>query len=485
MATESTWRTVAIDARARALEKRWRKLCALYLPNADPDSVWNYHRVSGDGREVGWKLHVSATILNAPKILQRIAPLLAECGVQFKAARSLTEVSTLNSGVLHTYSQVGKVITVYPRNDDEAVYLAQRLHKLTRRFKAPSVPFDLRFGETSNVYYRYGAFKKIELEQPDGRRTLGMMSPSGELVPDVRENPKPDWVRDPFESYRPITQKRKTETKEARSFHVLGALVQRGKGGVYQAIDIESNPPRLCLLKEGRRHGEVSWDGRDGAWRVRNEERVLTRLLDRGINVPKVYSRFELQDNFYLVMEFVDGESLHDLLLRQRRRLPLGRVLSFGVQIASFLAQMHRAGWAWRDCKPRNLIVTRQATLTPIDFEGASPIRTPDNVLWGTRGFVPLRSRERASETGVTEDLFALGSTLYLLITGRFYDPEQPILITKLRRNIPLELCGLVESLLSDTPQKRPSAQASQRQLNSILLKRSEPQQRLASVKAA
>ncbi len=482
---DSVWRTIASDARARALERSWRKLCALYLPHAPPDSIWTYRRASTRGLpEAGWKLHVSATILNAPKVLKRVAPFLVGRGVQFKAARSLSEVAKLNSGLLHTYSQVGKVITVYPRSDNEAVYLAQRLHKLTCRYQAPSIPFDLRLSGTSNVYYRYGAFKKIEIEQ-DGRRTLGLPSPSGELVPDVRENPKPDWVRDPFADSRRASAGRKTTSQTGESFHVLRALVQRGKGGVYQAVDLDSNPPRMCLLKEGRQHGELTWDGRDGAWRVRNEERVLRSLLNCGINVPRVYSRFELEGNFYLVMEFVDGESLHNLLLRQTRRLPMSRVLSFGVQIAEFLAKVHRAGWAWRDCKPKNLIVTGRGTLMPIDFEGASPIRNPDPVRWGTRGFIPVESGNGTVQTGVTDDLFALGSILYLLITGRVFDPEQPTSIKKLRRNVPPELHRLVEFLLADEPRERPTTQSACAQLTSIFLKMSTDPLRLTAVKAA
>lgn len=254
---------------------------------------------------------------------------------------------------------------------------------------------------------------------------------------------------------------------------------------MYQAIDIESNPPRMCLLKEGRKHGEVSWDGRDGAWRVRHEERVLSQLLDCGINVPRVYSRFLMEDNFYLVMEFVDGESLHDLLVRQNRRLPFARVAALGAEVAAFLAQMHRAGWAWRDCKPKNLIVTGSGSLVPIDFEGASRIAEPDKVLWGTRGFIPLHSREGVVETGVTEDLFALGSILYLLITGRYHNPEEPASISKLRRNVPPELRRLVELLLADEPQNRPAAHHVMAKLNSISRKYSEGPQSLPLRKAA
>lgn len=484
VAQPSDWRAVEMRPRARMLEKRWQELCALYLPIADHNSIWNYHHCRNDWPDYGWKLHVSATILNAARILQRVAPLLAQRGVQFKAARSLADVAMLNSGLSHTYSQVGKIITVYPRNDREAVYLAARLHELTRGFGGPTVPFDLRFCRNSNIYYRYGAFKQTKIKLSDGRRVLAITSPGGDLVPDDRQKPRPDWVTDPLALSRPRSRRRRLPKKRSPSFHVLGALVQRGKGGVYQAIDIESNPPRLCLLKEGRKHGEVSWDGRDGVWRVRNEEHVLSFLRSRGLNVPKVYSRFQLQDNFYLVMEFIDGESLNDLLLRQTRRLPLKRILTLALQIATFLAQMHDAGWAWRDCKPKNLIITSAGAVVPIDFEGASPIKKPDQAMWGTRAFMSPESRQGAALNGARDDLFALGSILYLLITGRVFDPEAPTPIPKLRKTVPSELRRCAESLLNETARQKVSAKSIREELSSILQKYSDLPQRLQNAKA-
>lgn len=467
------------------LQESWNALCTEYLPITDGDSIWRYSRTGAEGDlEQGWKLHVSATILNAPQILDRIAPLLTASGVQFKAARSLDDVLCLNSGLLDSYSQVGKIITVYPRNDDEAVHLARRLHQLTYRFRAPLVPFDLRFRDLSNVYYRYGAFKRIELEV-NGRRIQAVISASGEPVPDLRERPKPDWASDPFQSKRPAGKSQEPQARTSNSFRVVRALVQRGKGGVYQAIDVQSNPPRLCLLKEGRRRGELNWDGRDGAWRVRNEERVLARLSGLGVRVPRIYSRFEREGNFYLVMEFIDGESLHTLLLKQKKRLPIRRVLFFGLQIAMFLAQMHRAGWAWRDCKPQNVIIKSDGTLMPIDFEGAEQINRPDPLLWGTPGFVAPAPTQWPSASGLNHDRYALGSVLYLLITGRMFEDQQPIPIAKLRRNVPFELQRLVQSLLDVEPRNRPTAQSASLRLTTILRRLSERRPKLAETQAA
>ena len=450
------------------LQRRWNDLCAEYLPVIDNDSIWRYSRTSAEGDlEQGWKLHVSATIFNAPHILDRIAPVLVECGVQFKAARSLDDVLSLNSGLLKAYSQVGKIITVYPRNDDETIRLAECLHNLTYRFRGPLVPFDLRFRVTSNVYYRYGAFTKMELEQ-NGMHVQCVMTPRGELVPDLRENPKPDWVADPFRANCRDLKLREQKSPISSSYRVMRALVQRGKGGVYQAIDFQSTPPRLCLLKEGRRHGELNWDGRDGAWRVRHEQRVLSRLSRCGIKVPRVYARFEMDGNFYLAMEYISGESLYNFLQRQKRRLPMRKVLSFGIDIATLLAQMHGAGWAWRDCKPSNLIVSGNGHLVPVDFEGAERTCRPDLSLWGTPGFMPRASRAKTA-SGLTDDLYALGSLLFLLISGQMFDDTRPTPIGSLRRNVPVELRLVVESLLVAKPERRPRAARVQLELTSIL----------------
>ena len=80
------------------------------------------------------------------------------------------------------------------------------------------------------------------------------------------------------------------------------------------------------------------------------------------------------------------------------------------------------------------------------------------------------------------DDLYALGSMLFLLLTGQVFDPEQPLTIQKLRRNVPRKLCRLVASLLANKPEKRPAADAVRSTLISIL--RNLNRQRTARVHA-
>ena len=106
-------------------------------------------------------------------------------------------------------------------------------------------------------------------------------------------------------------------------------------------------------------------------------------------------------------------------------------------------------------------------------------------MLWGTPRFIPAKSFYQAARNGVTDDLYSLGSVLYLLITGRLLDGASPVAIEKLRRKVPPELRDLVSSLLADNPRKRPSAQSTKSRLTAILLKHSPGRMPLADVKAA
>jgi len=457
-----------IDARVRVAERRWEYLCATYLPLAVEDSIWRHHRpANAKDPDCGWKLHISATVLNAVSILKRIAPVLVREHVQFKAARSLAEIYRLNSGLHYNYTQIGKVITIYPCDENQAILLATQLHLLTLRFKGPSVPFDLRFAPGSNVYYRFGAFRRLHLEQANGRRIAALNAPTGELVPDSREEAKPAWVNDPFEVN--TTARRKRRGVPEVPFRVVRALVQRGKGGVYEAIDLRTNPPQRCLLKEGRRNGEVAWDGQDGASRVRNEGCVLSALSACGAEVPEVYGAFELGGNYYLAMKYIDGQTLHNYLIALQRRLPLTRVLDYGIQLATFLSAIHRNGWVWRDCKPKNILISRSGKLSPIDFEGACPIDELPALRWGTRGFISPYAPGDLDNPGLDDDLYGLGAILYLLITGRVFDAAKPISIPQLRPDMPAELVEIISPLLRAVSGKRPEAKTIATRLKTIL----------------
>jgi hypothetical protein len=441
----------------RSLSDDWKRLADRYLPLASENSIWRYSRPhSPEDQEQGWKLHIAATVLSANTILERVAPLLSDERYLFKAAASLQELARLNAGLYYGFSQVGKFITVYPKSSEDAVHLAARLHEVTRGLPAPAVPYDRPYGEGSPIYYRYGAFGSLEIENPDGTRTSAIRNDKNEIVPDRREPGAavPEWETDPFrESVQSGAYRLEPTIKP------FEALSQRGKGGVYRALDLSVTPARLCILKEGRHHGETDWEGRDGYWRVEHEERVLKCLRGAGLDVPQVHRSFRTPDHYYLVMEFVEGQSLQSLLAGRRRKMPIAQALEFGARLGEIVHRIHSVGWVWRDCKPMNVVAASDGQLRPLDFEGACRVEEPDTMPWGTPGYIsPEADKDAGRGSRVAEDLYALGATLHHILSGRIPDGKPPQPIGKVRRRVPSAIREVIAALLDPEPNSRPDA---------------------------
>jgi hypothetical protein len=438
------------SAAAKKASNRWFSLCDTYLPLTSESTFWRFNRQGRPGEPTqGWKLHISATVLQACDLFEKAAPFLVSRGVRFKAPGSLRDLIDINSGLTYGYWQVGKFITVYPSTEREAVSLARELHELTAEFIPVAVPFDERYAPRSSVFYRYGAFTEINITNENGMKLPALKNPDGDLVYDDRCRAVPYWLSDPFQSNKkPIENSGKTpETPLTTTYKVLSAITQRGKGGTYLAADFSTDQPRACIIKEGRRHGETFWNGQDGYDLVRYEQRVLGSLRNIYDGVPRVFSSFESDGNFYLVMEYVGVRSLHDLIKFRRRRLPVKQILAYAQEIVGILGKIHEAGWVWNDCKPANLIVTASGLLRPIDFENAVPINETAPFNWKSLEFSMPEKNLYSSETN---DLYSFAAVIYLLLTGRPYDRRRPVTVEKLRRNVPGQMKEIINDLLGN-----------------------------------
>lgn len=448
---------------AESAESEWAKVADQFLPLRDSDSPWRHNRswLAGDA-ERGWKLHVSATVLSAVRVLRRIGPFLRDQGVAYKGPATLRELAGINCGLLFGYEQVGKCITVYPRSDAEALLLGHRLHALVGRIAGPEVPFETTLYAGSRVSYRYGSFVKLELDR-DGAKIYAMRSPEGTLIPDVRgaQATLPSWARCPF----PPRHKRRTALTPLNTrFLTYEALTQRGKGGVYRALDLEPVPARLCILKEGRRHGETSWDGKDGASRTRHEAGVLRRLRQAGVRVPAVYDLFSVSDNAYLAIENIDGHTLQDALADGPPELD--EVIRYSIGMAEVLDTIHDAGWVWRDCKPANFVLEGERIrpeIRPIDFEGSCLTGEPQDAEWASPGY--LAPEGMSGPAAPSGDIYALGASIHQLLTGSLVNPTPLPLLADASPGVPTGLRRLVDSMLDSEPGRRPSALKVRREL--------------------
>lgn len=381
------------------------------------EGAWTYsQRPPADYPKQGWKLHVSATIFTATEVLRRVLDFLLQVDVVFKVARNLDVLIQINSGL--DFSQVGKFMTIYCRDENQALSLAQKLRGLTQGLEGPEVPFDRRYAGI--VYYRFGAFV-------GSRDAAGSVADRKGALHDDRRLPNravPAWLSDPFGGVD-SSARLFSRGPIGRDYIVFRALSQRGKGGVYETLDLRATPARLSILKEGRRHGETYWDGSDGAERMKREVLVLRDLGHAGVPVPRVDRFFSQAGHRYVVMERLRGRPL---LARGRARVvrPSWRRSQRIVDAVSMLlARIHTAGWVWRDCKPDNLLWDA-GELRPVDFEGACRQSDTAALPWGAPQYTPTgiyNSFTRPS--GTAEDDFALAVIAYQFGTGEL-PPKSP-----------------------------------------------------------
>lgn len=127
----------------------------------------------------------------------------------------------------------------------------------------------------------------------------------------------------------------------------------------------------------------------------------------------------------FLVMEFLAGYSVEEVWERQRHRMPTPLVMAIGRELADVLRAAHAAGIIHRDIKPANLFITHDGRLKVLDF-GIARVRhaatqlTDTGLVLGTPAFMaPEQAAGRTSQIDERTDVWAVGATLFTLLTGR------------------------------------------------------------------
>jgi hypothetical protein len=418
------------------LEQSWISLCSAVAPHSD--GRWRYSRPpnSDDPRQC-WKLHVSATILTAANVLEAVAPIVAHSDVLLKTVESIGFLRELNSGLAGDYSQIGKCITVYPRDDDQARELAETLKHATIGFAHPAVPFDLHVGGA--VYTRFGVGLSASVLE---ERFITL--PNGDTCKDVRAPgaATPKGMTPPFATAPPAMHK----LPDLAAFE---SLSQRGRGGVYRALDFAHENP-LCVFKWGRRNSEVDWIGRDGADAVLHEARVLRLFAAIGLAVPKTRRVSRDGGSVYLIMDEIVGRTLSEALVEES--LAWDQRLNIVLQLAQFLDGMHANGWAWRDCKPSNMLLTESGQLVAADFEGAAPIGQGDALPYGTRGYVlPIHLTYQGCSDLVAQDHAAFALSMVQVLDSALMRSTSPLDLATSQIMSSTEMSEIVHTLRNGT----------------------------------
>jgi serine/threonine protein kinase len=409
----------------------------------------------------GWKIHVSAAAVEARSLCETVVNLLVEHRAHFKLPAAVEGIVYINSGLLNKI-QLGKIITVYPRNNQEAKLLATELDRVWPLSAGPAIVTDLAVRARGAIFLRYGAFGGGEvISDSIGRHAFALRRPDGSLTGDHRDSEglQPEWAPDP-----PVKCVAAREDREAmvavqgRSYLPLTLLHDGPRGTVTLGLDAENG--KSVVIKTAHRGACGDLCGLDASDRLKNEYAVLCQLARDGL-APQARGIFA-DHPMMLVMEDLEGTSLEKLGNQER--------IASLVPLAEALARLHATGVVHRDIKLSNALIS-EGSLRLIDFELATKVgEHPAIADCGTRAYVPPEGSAVLAHPA--SDVYALGVCIVHTLLG--HDPA--LLPLKSGRLIGfLHLLGLhayavtTRRLLDPDWKRRPSAVEVTAELKSLV----------------
>lgn len=258
-------------------------------------------------------------------------------------------------------------------------------------------------------------------------------------------------------------------------YRILEQIGQGGMGRVFKVVHQTMN--RTVALKLLAMHLVQTPKARK---LFHNEVQNAAKLHHP--NIVTAYDANQIGDRHFLVMEYVDGPNL-DQLVREKGPLPVELACEIIRQAAIGAQYAHEMGMVHRDIKPANLLVQRHAkddglTVKILDFglvrlhdpdqaiPGAEPVK--ERTVMGTPDFLSPQQAQGIHDVDSRSDIYSLGCTFYYLLVGRVPFPggtsleklnrhqnEDPVLVENYRPDIPETVADIVRRAMAKEPEKR------------------------------
>ena len=245
-------------------------------------------------------------------------------------------------------------------------------------------------------------------------------------------------------------------------YRILSQLGKGGFGAIYKAEDAQLGN-RLLAVKEMSQSGLSPQEIIEATENFKREALLLASLTHP--NLPSIYDYFSEAGRWYLVMDFIEGETLEEHLNKEPEgRLSVEETQRIGIQLCMVLDYLHgrQPPIIFRDLKPTNIMMTPDSHLYLIDFGIArhfKPGQAKDTIAFGSPGYAAPEQYGKA-QTTARSDIYSLGATLHNLLTG--IDPSlSPFQFAPLQqqgRPIPPGLESLIMQMLEMNEGKRPES---------------------------
>jgi serine/threonine-protein kinase len=211
-----------------------------------------------------------------------------------------------------------------------------------------------------------------------------------------------------------------TEMKQnIPGYKLLDRLGSGGQGNIYKAVQVSMNRHvAVKVIPPDRQEVELG--------RFMREARVLARL--RHENIVQAIDHGEANGYRYLVMEYIEGKTVLQLI-EEDGALGLDRALDIALQLCGAVEHAAELSVMHRDIKPANIVITKEGRAILVDFGLARPEKTNMSFTMvgtsiGTPHYMPPEQILGEGELDARVDIYALGATLYHMVTGRVPFPK-------------------------------------------------------------
>ncbi|MFI9231164.1 class III lanthionine synthetase LanKC [Streptomyces rimosus] len=360
--------------------------------------VWIVHTPLGHALpQQGWKIHISGLPDNARHVVGTAWDYCTANGLPFKFLRGV-DVLTTHSLKYAPRSSSGKLVTIYPSDEEQLhrtlVELGQRLDGTV----GPYILTDLRWG-AGPLHVRYGGFVTRYCTDDDGTAVPAIERPDGTLVPDRRRPvfEVPEWVELPGFLAEQLAARQAGGSASDFPYKVERALHFSNGGGVYQARDTEG---RKVVLKEARPNAGLDGLGLDAVARLDRERRAMEHLAGLP-GIPALHEHRVVWEHHFLSVQHLEGDTLQGWLARhypltKARPEPAAlsayvrRAQALADRIEALVARVHERGMVFGDLHPANILVTETDDadeVALVDFELCVPVAEADRLGMGHPGF--------------------------------------------------------------------------------------------------
>lgn len=346
---------------------------------------------NNDLPEWGWKIHVSATLLEYKNVFDSVIPFLIKQNISFKFIKS--EILFRENISKQADSGIsGKYITVYPVSTSDFVWLLSQLDNLTQQTNGIYVYSDAQYNNNSNLYYRFG---QMQLRENSSLIYWNKDHTKSWIDGDRPYFELPSWISIPtmIETTSP------SATSYLNEHYKITSLISRNNGGNrYKGIKLSDG--KEVLLKESKPFILEIPTSDITVSSLRKNEYEIAKLLSTTASGESAVDSFSEWINDYYVYEFVSGISLDEFVAKPNSGLfmndaldihqntsTLNHLIQIMKNIFDVVQMAHAKNIILNDIHPSNFIVKSDDSVKFIDYELSFKTSDLSHISAGTPGY--------------------------------------------------------------------------------------------------